>query len=90
MTPEQMRRLAREKIRDGLLPCSEHPQTWGGPGSGSHCSLCDTMVQPEHTELEVDVSDRRKLVVTTLRFHVPCHRAWVEECDAVPTARRAG
>ena len=74
MTPQELRRLAQEKIRSGTLPCSEHPQTWGGPGRGSLCSLCDSVIRAEHAELEVDVPDRRTLTVTTLLFHIPCHR----------------
>lgn len=78
--------MARAKIRNGELPCSEHPKTWGGRGRGSPCSLCGTAVEPEQLEFEVEVVESGCVAPTILRFHVPCHTAWLEECEAAPLA----
>ena len=55
MSSQELRHMARAKIRNGELPCSEHPKTWGGRGRGAPCSVCGTAVEAEQLEFEVEV-----------------------------------
>ena len=76
--PEVERRLrdkAREKLSNGTLPLVKPDRTWGGPGSGLECSVCELHVTNEQIELEVQfVRARGRPLV--LNFHLACFSAW--------------
>jgi len=69
-----LRTRARERIRQGTLPRAQPARTWGGPGSGAGCDLCDTPIPPHEPEfeLQLDLAEPGRL----LRFHRQCHAAW--------------
>lgn len=75
---DDLRARARERIREGRLPCVTIYRTWGGRGSNETCALCDTMIK--HDEVEYEVETRDPDSVRLFRFHLPCHDAWQHEC----------
>jgi hypothetical protein len=48
-----LRRLARLVLENGKLPRRDPNRTWGGPGVGAACAICDQPVTPEEIEYEV-------------------------------------
>ena len=49
-----LREKAREAIQSGKLPATKPSRTWGGPGSGTECSVCGEPVKPDQMELEIE------------------------------------
>jgi hypothetical protein len=69
---------ARERIREGRLPCTTHYRTWGGRGSNEPCALCDMIIQADEVQYEIEagVGAPGQLY----RFHFGCHDAWQYAC----------
>jgi hypothetical protein len=76
---ERLRPVARERIRQGLLPCDPTAKVWGGKGAGEPCSLCDQGIEPAQVEYEVEHQDARG-DMKIMRFHMTCERIWRLEC----------
>jgi hypothetical protein len=45
-----LRDKARAAVRDGKLPSRRPDRTWGGPGVGATCSVCDLPVERDEME----------------------------------------
>jgi hypothetical protein len=74
----ELRRLARERIREDRLPRVVPSRAWGGQGSETPCSLCDKVIGKSDVEYEVEsVIGGTPLIY---RFHFLCHAAWQLEC----------
>jgi hypothetical protein len=69
---------ARERIREGRLPCTIHCRTWGGRGNNEPCALCDVIIQVDEVEYEIEAvaAPGGQLY----RFHFGCHDAWQYAC----------
>ncbi|HTV78106.1 MAG TPA: hypothetical protein VMF03_07610 [Steroidobacteraceae bacterium] len=74
----ELRKLARELIRDGRLPDQAPERAWAGAGSGKPCALCGETVPASDVEYEVDIGTEKGR--RTLHFHFGCHAAWQLEC----------
>ena len=68
---------AHERIDAGLLPRVPPLRTWGGPGSGLACSLCDQPITSSEPEFELQLEADEPV-----RFHRECHAIWeyAREC----------
>ncbi len=87
---EALVETARERIETGRLPVISPRRTWGGPGSGARCALCDLTVTPLEIEFEVEFAPG-PVNPRVLHFHRQCHTAWDAERRAAPgQALRAG
>ena len=73
-----LRQRARERIREGRLPCITHYRTWGGRGSNEPCALCDGTIGPDEVEYEIEPPGATS--GSLYRFHFLCHDAWQYEC----------
>lgn len=62
---------AHERIDAGLLPRVPPLRTWGGPGSGLACSLCDQPITSSEPEFELQLE-----AAVPVRFHRECHAIW--------------
>jgi hypothetical protein len=71
MDEQTLRRQARERIQQGLLPAEEPLRTWVGPGGEYACALCDRPVVRSETEFELEFQGR-----PVSRFHSMCHAIW--------------
>jgi hypothetical protein len=49
-----LRKLAREVLLAGKLPRGEPDRTWGGPGLGALCSVCEQPITADEAEYEVE------------------------------------
>jgi hypothetical protein len=72
-----LREVARARIAQGLLPVMSPERTWGGPGGGSTCALCDRVVTAAEIEFELEFAPVPG--PPTLHFHRQCHALWEAE-----------
>jgi len=82
MEEERLRRQAQERIRQGRLPGHAPLRTWGGPGAGFPCNLCDLPIT--HGEIEFELQFGANPNPISVRFHSLCHAAWELERRRLP------
>jgi hypothetical protein len=82
---ETLRAKARAAIRAGKLPGRRPERTWGGPGGGKVCSVCDERVGSDESEFEVEFADDGTQQ-TRNHLHVRCLAAWEHELAALECA----
>lgn len=72
-----LRAKAQEAIRTGKLPSRRPDRTWGGPGVGVVCTVCDEAVTKDQLEIQVEFSrDGRSPGLDIFHIHVLCFAAW--------------
>jgi hypothetical protein len=74
-----LREKARAVIRAGKLPARPPDRTWGGPGVGASCTICDLPVTKSQLEFEIQFARGGKTVeagLDTFRVHIRCFVAW--------------
>jgi len=72
-----LRAKARETIRARKLPNRCPDRTWGGPGDGACCAICNVSVSQDEVELEIEFfrgSNHRD--PDKYHVHVHCFAAW--------------
>jgi hypothetical protein len=77
MDEETVRAKARSVIQNGKLPSRAPDRTWGGPGVGALCVICDLPVRP--TEMEFEIQFQRNGENPGLdkyHVHIRCFAAW--------------
>ena len=74
----ELRKRARELIREGKLPDRAPVGVWAGAGSELPCALCGEVIPSSDVEYEVDTGVGR--AHRTIHFHFACHAAWQFEC----------
>ena len=80
MNLPELRIKAREAISSGRLPSRAQDRTLGGTGSDVPCALCDELIQPAMTELEIEFLDEgATLGVDRYCLHHRCFAAWTLE-----------
>lgn len=72
-----LRTRARALLLGGKLPRTRPECTWGGPGEGARCAVCEAPVRREELEVEVEFAGHAG---DLRRFHVPCFAAWELAC----------
>ncbi len=70
-----LRKLARDALEKGVLPGGEPHRTWGGPGSGGFCAVCERPIERDQTEFELQFG-RDDLGEANPRLHLRCFAAW--------------
>ena len=78
MPDEQiLRGKARTAIRDGKLPSQRPDRTWGGPGVGASCSVCEMPVTKDEMEFEIEFArDGDAPDLDKFHVHMRCFAAW--------------
>jgi hypothetical protein len=66
-----LRDKARAALKDGRLPPRKPSHTWGGPGVGIACAVCELPIT--QAELEIEVAFLRD---ATAHLHIACFTAW--------------
>ena len=56
----RLREQATEAIRNGKLPARSPDRTWGGPGVGAPCAVCDKPVTASEMEFEIEFARERR------------------------------
>jgi hypothetical protein len=82
MDPEQLRARIRERIRNGVIPAGPGGRTYGGKGTNSTCSCCNTLIGPDEIEYEVHFDGPP----TPLRAHLNCYWIWWTEREFTEAA----
>lgn len=71
-----LRDRARKKLRDATLPLVKPSRTWGGPGAGLKCAVCDLHITKDQIEFEVEFLRDGMAVPDVFPFHLACFAAW--------------
>jgi hypothetical protein len=72
-----LRARARAAIQSGKLPPRRPDRTWGGPGVGATCSICDLPVTKDDMEFEIQFArDGDNPGLDKFHVHVRCFAAW--------------
>jgi hypothetical protein len=85
--PEELilREKARAAIKVGRMPAIRHERTWGGPGTGGPCSVCDLPLTKDQPEFEIEFA-RNGFASSpgTFLLHARCFAAWEFERTETP------
>ena len=77
-----LHKKAREAIQSGRLPAMKPSRTWGGPGSGTPCSVCGESVTQGQIELEIEYrrNGNGRPGLDNYYLHIRCFAVW--ECES--------
>ena len=79
---EILREKARAAVMNGKLPARRPDRTWGGPGVGAVCTVCNEPVTPSQMEFEIQFSrDGDNPGLDKYHVHIRCFAAWEFERD---------
>lgn len=85
----RLREQARDVVRNGKLPSRGADRTWGGPGVGASCAVCDLPVTKQEMEFEIEFA-RDALTegagLDNYHVHIRCFAAWEFERRSVESA----
>jgi len=78
MPDEQiLREKAREAVRNGKLPARRPDRTWGGPGVGAPCTVCEKPVTRDEMEFEIQFAhDGAVPGLDKFHVHIRCFAVW--------------
>ncbi|HKV71442.1 MAG TPA: hypothetical protein VJN62_09360, partial [Gemmatimonadales bacterium] len=51
-------------------------RTWGGPGAGLKCAVCELPIGTDQMEFEVQFIHEGQTAPDVTRFHLDCFAAW--------------
>ena len=72
-----LRERARVAMKNGKIPSGQPDRTWGGPGVGAACSVCDLPIGKDQLEFEIQfVHDGKGPGLDKYHVHVRCFAAW--------------
>ncbi len=72
-----LREQAREAIRSGRLPARAPDRTWGGPGEGLACAVCQRPVTKDEMEFEIEFAHNgRSPSIDKYHVHIRCFAGW--------------
>jgi hypothetical protein len=74
-----LRRAAREAIRAGRIPGRAARRSWGGPGSGRDCVVCETPVTADELAMELEFDAENGGDPRVAHLHIRCSTAWEAE-----------
>jgi hypothetical protein len=81
----RLREQARAVIQSGKLPSRNPDRTWGGPGVGATCSVCEKPVTKEEMEFEIQFGrDGDNPRLDKFHVHIRCYAAWEFERNKPP------
>ena len=68
---------ARNAMQEGRLPTRPPDRTWGGPGIGAACAICDLPVGRHGMEFELQFAiDGDAPQFDVYHVHTSCYAAW--------------
>jgi hypothetical protein len=77
MDEDAVRDKARNVIRSGKLPRRAPDRTWGGPGVGAPCAICERPVTTKELEFEIQFArDGDNPGLDKFHVHLSCFAAW--------------
>jgi hypothetical protein len=79
-----IREQARAAIRNGKLPNRAPDRTWGGPGVGAPCTVCELPVTKGEMEFEIQFArGSENPGLDKFHVHIRCFAAWEFERRSV-------
>jgi len=64
-------------VADGKLPARRPDRTWGGPGVGAACAVCELPVKSDQLEFEIQFArDGSDPGLDKYHVHIRCFAAW--------------
>ena len=83
-----LREKARAVIQNGKLPVRPPDRTWGGPGIGAQCAVCEQPISTAELEFEIQFArDRSRPGLDKHHVHIRCFAAWEFERNKPPQAQ---
>jgi len=81
-----LRAKARAVVENGRLPGRSPDRTWGGPGVGADCAVCERPVTKQELEFEIEFArDGDFPGLDGFHVHIRCFAAWeFERSKAAP------
>lgn len=79
----ELRRSARDAIKQRLLPGIAPTHTWGGPGNGSRCPVCGNTLAPDGMAFDLEFASSADTRPLSYQLHVKCLQAWERERDSL-------
>ena len=77
MDEKTLREKAFKTIQDGKLPNRQPDRTWGGPGVGAQCAVCERPVTADELEFEIQFArDGNNPGLDKFHVHIRCFAAW--------------
>ena len=77
MNEKDLREKARVALRNGKLPSRRPDRTWGGPGVGAQCPVCDLPVKRDELEFEIQFArDGDNPGLDKFHIHARCFAVW--------------
>jgi hypothetical protein len=74
---KMLRDKARAAVQDGKLPSRRPDGTWGGPGVGADCAVCELPVEKTEVEFEIEFArDGDNPGLDKFHVHIRCFDAW--------------
>jgi hypothetical protein len=73
---DEIRRKIRAKFVSGDLPTQHPTRTWGGPGTGQPCAVCDELIDEGSAEIEAASADGKHRF-----YHARCYSLLAAERD---------
>jgi hypothetical protein len=81
----RLREQARQAVQNGKLPARRPDRTWGGPGVGAKCVVCEKPVTKDEMEFEIEFAhDGTSPGLDKFHLHVRCFEAWEFERNKFP------
>jgi hypothetical protein len=81
----RLREQATAAIQNGKLPARAPDRTWGGPGVGAPCSVCERPVTKQELEFEIQFErDGDMPGLDKYHVHIRCFAAWEFERSKRP------
>lgn len=72
-----LREKARAAVQQRKLPARSPDRTWGGPGVGARCAVCELPVTKDEKELEIQFArDGDSPELDRFHMHIRCFAAW--------------
>jgi hypothetical protein len=74
-----LRAKARAAVQSGKMPARGPDRTWGGPGVGAACAVCELPVKKDEMELEIEFahdSGNPDAGLDKYHVHIRCFAAW--------------
>jgi hypothetical protein len=81
----RLRDQARAAMQNGKVPRRRPDRTWGGPGIGAACAVCERAVTKDEMELEIQFAhDGSSPGLDKFHVHIRCFAAWAFERNKPP------
>ncbi len=81
---QSLRLRARDAMQRKTLPARSPDNTWGGPGNGGMCPICQIVLASSDMVFDLEFSaETGQRGPTNIQVHARCFRAWEAERESL-------